>query len=80
MSGYVAVYKCRLCGRKYYGTLLKKKDVEKCLRKFQNGKPYYNYYKSVQTSNEVSMIGVHDCGNYCKGISDFCGFEARWPK
>lgn len=72
MSGYVAVYKCRLCGRKYYNTLLNEKEVKKCLWKFQNGKPYY---KSVSTRNDVSMVSVHNCGDYCKGISDFYGFE-----
>ena len=72
MSEYVAIYRCRLCGKTYPDSLVEEKEVEKCLWMFQKGKPYYT---SLSGRNNVSMIGVHNCGDYRIGISDFCGFK-----
>ena len=73
MAEYVAMYKCRLCGKTFSDSLISEEEAEKCLMAFEKGK---TYYLSHSGRNNVSKHkGHYDCEGGSFGWSDFQGFK-----
>ena len=73
MAEYVAVYKCRSCGRTHTDSLISEKEAEKCLMMFEKGKMHYS---SRSGRNDIyKHKGHYYCPDGSLGIADFQGFR-----
>lgn len=69
---YQAIYKCRLCGRKYktYSTL-DKIVAEECVHRITREENYY----PAESKIEVHRFDYHNCKDGSFGLADFQGFK-----
>ena len=70
--GYVATYKCRLCGETYIGAETgNEKIAETGVITLSASPQYYPYGSGIG----VYRHDIHHCANGSIGFGDFCGFK-----